>query len=71
MAKLIGVSEAAKQLNMCVSLTRVLCQVGRIRASKVGRAWAIDPDDLKAFRDTRVYKKMKQTTVDRLRSHGL
>ena len=71
MAKLIGVSEAAKQLNICVSLTRSLCQSGRIRAAKVGKVWAIAPEDLKKFRETKVYKKMKQTTVDRLRSHGL
>jgi excisionase family DNA binding protein len=48
--KIIGTTEAAKRLGVNASRVRALIDSGRLKATKVGGAWLIDPKDLDAVK---------------------
>ena len=48
--KIIGTTEAAKRLGVNASRVRALIDSGRLKATKVGAVWLIDPKDLDAVK---------------------
>lgn len=57
--KLISAAEAAKRLNVTSSRVRKMIASGRLKATKVGIMWLIDPKDLEAVRDRKVGRPRK------------
>ena len=57
--KIIGTAEAARRLNVTQSRVRAMIDSGRLKASKVGREWLIDPKDLDAVKDRKVGRPRK------------
>jgi excisionase family DNA binding protein len=51
MAKFITTTEAAVELRITVRRVQALIAAGRLRASRVGRDWLIEPRDLEKVRD--------------------
>jgi excisionase family DNA binding protein len=49
--QIIGTTEAAKRLGVNTSRVRALIDSGRLKATKVGGAWLIDPKDLDAVKN--------------------
>jgi len=57
--KIIGTTEAARRLGVSTTRVRVLIESGRLKATKVGSAWLIDPKDLDAVKDRKVGRPRK------------
>ena len=49
--KIIGTGEAARRLGVSDARVRALIESGRLKATKVGGAWLIDPKDLGAVKN--------------------
>jgi excisionase family DNA binding protein len=61
--KLISAAEAAKRLNVTSSRVRKMIASGRLKATKVGNMWVIDPKDLDAVNDRKVGRPRKSSKV--------
>ena len=57
--KVIGTIEAARRLGISDARVRALIMSGRLKATKVGGAWLIDPKDLNAVKDRKVGRPRK------------
>jgi excisionase family DNA binding protein len=57
--KLISAAEAAKRLNVTSSRVRKMIASGRLKATKIGIMWLIDPKDLEAVKDRKVGRPRK------------
>ena len=62
--KIIGTAEAAKRLNVSVSRVLKMIAAKRLKATKLGNVWLIDPKDLDAVKDRKVGRprKARKTT---------
>jgi excisionase family DNA binding protein len=49
--KIIGTAEAARRLGVTQNRVRMLIDAKRLKATKVGNAWMIDPQDLEAVKN--------------------
>jgi excisionase family DNA binding protein len=63
--KIIGTTEAAKRLGVNTSRVRALIDSGRLKATKVGGAWLIDPKDLDAVKDRKVGRPRKASKTNK------
>jgi excisionase family DNA binding protein len=57
--KVIGTAEAAKRLNVTVSRVQKMIVAKRLKATKLGNVWLIDPKDLEAVKDRKVGRPKK------------
>jgi excisionase family DNA binding protein len=57
--KLISAAEAAKRLNVTSSRVRKMIESGRLKATKVGNMWVIEPKDLDGVKDRKVGRPRK------------
>jgi excisionase family DNA binding protein len=57
--KIIGTTEAARRLGVSTTRVRVLIESGRLKATKVGSAWLIDPKALDAVKNRKVGRPRK------------
>jgi excisionase family DNA binding protein len=57
--KVIDTTEAARRLNVTPSRVRAMIDSGRLKATKVGIVWMIDPKDLEAVRDRKTGRPRK------------
>ena len=57
--KLISAAEAATRLNVTSSRVRKMIASGRLKATKVGIMWLIDPKDLEVVKDRKVGRPRK------------
>ena len=57
--KVIGTIEAARRLGISDARVRALIMSGRLKATKVGGGWLIDPKDLNAVKDRKVGRPRK------------
>jgi excisionase family DNA binding protein len=57
--KVIGTAEAAKRLNVTVSRVQKMIVAKRLKATKLGNLWLIDPKDLDAVKDRKVGRPRK------------
>ena len=57
--KIIGTAEAARRLGVTQNRVLVLIGAKRLKATKVGNAWMIDPKDLDAVKDRKVGRPRK------------
>jgi len=57
--KIIGTAEAAKRLNVTVSRVLKMIAAKRLKATKFGNVWMIDPKDLDAVKDRKVGRPRK------------
>jgi len=56
---LISVTEAAKRLNVTSTRVRAMISGGRLKATKVGNVWVINPKDLEAVKNRKVGRPRK------------
>jgi excisionase family DNA binding protein len=63
---LISAAEAAKRLNVTSSRVRKMIDSGRLKATKVGNMWVINPKDLDAVKNRKVGRprKARKTSSD-------
>jgi excisionase family DNA binding protein len=57
--KIISTAEAAQRLNVSPSRVRKMIEAKRLKATKVGNVWLIDPKDLDAVKDRKVGRPRK------------
>jgi excisionase family DNA binding protein len=57
--KIITTAEAARRLGVTQNRVRALIDAKRLKATKVGPVWLIDPKDLDAVRDRKVGRPRK------------
>ena len=57
--KIIDTTEAARRLNVTPTRVRAMINSGRLKATKVGIVWMIDPRDLDAVKDRKVGRPRK------------
>jgi excisionase family DNA binding protein len=57
--KIIGTTEAAKRLGVTVSRVHKMIAAKRLKATKLGNVWLIDPKDLEAVKDRKVGRPRK------------
>lgn len=57
--KIISTAEAAKRLGVTANRVRALIEAKRLKATKVGNVWLIDPKDLDAVKDRKVGRPRK------------
>jgi len=57
--KIIGTTEAGRRLGISDARVRALIESGRLKATKVGGAWLIDPKDLNAVKERKVGRPRK------------
>ena len=57
--KIISAAEAARRLNVTPARVRAMISSGRLKATKVGNMWVIDPKDLDAVKDRKVGRPRK------------
>jgi excisionase family DNA binding protein len=57
--KIIGTAEAAKRLNVTVSRVQKMIAAKRLKATKVGNVWLIDPKDLEVVKNRKVGRPRK------------
>jgi excisionase family DNA binding protein len=57
--KIIGTAEAAKRLNVTVSRVHKMIAAKRLKATKLGNVWLIDPKDLEPLKDRKVGRPRK------------
>jgi excisionase family DNA binding protein len=48
--KIIGTAEAARRMGVTQNRVRALIDARRLKATKIGNAWLIDPKDLEAVK---------------------
>ena len=56
---LISATEAAERLNVTPTRIRAMISSGRLKATKVGNMWVINPKDLDAVKDRKVGRPRK------------
>jgi excisionase family DNA binding protein len=59
--KIISTAEAAKRLNVTPDRVRKMIEAKRLKATKFGNVWMIDPKDLDAVKDRKVGRPRKAT----------
>ena len=57
--KIISTAEAARRLGVTANRVRVLIRSKRLKATKVGHDWLIDPIDLDSVKDRKVGRPRK------------
>ena len=57
--KIISTAEAAKRLGVTQSRVQKMIAAKRLKATKVGNLWLIDPKDLDAVKDRKVGRPRK------------
>ncbi len=57
--KIINTAEAAKRLGVTQNRVRALIEAKRLKATKVGNVWLIDPKDLDAVKVRKVGRPRK------------
>jgi excisionase family DNA binding protein len=57
--KIIDTTEAARRLNVTPTRVRAMINSGRLKATKVGIVWMIDPKDLEAVKERKVGRPRK------------
>jgi excisionase family DNA binding protein len=57
--KIIDTGEAARRLNVTPTRVRAMINSGRLKATKVGIVWMIDPKDLDAVKERKVGRPRK------------
>jgi excisionase family DNA binding protein len=57
--KIISAAEAAKRLNVTPTRVRAMISSGRLKATKVGNMWVLDPKDLEAVKNRKVGRPRK------------
>ena len=57
--KIIDTTEAARRLNVTPTRVRAMINSGRLKATKVGVVWMIDPKDLDVLKDRKVGRPRK------------
>jgi excisionase family DNA binding protein len=57
--KIISTAEAAKRLNVTQSRVQKMIAAKRLKATKVGNVWLIDPKDLEPLKDRKVGRPRK------------
>ena len=65
--KIISTAEAAKRLGVTQNRVRALIETKRLKATKVGNVWVIDPKDLDAVKDRKVGRPRKSRTLTKRR----
>jgi excisionase family DNA binding protein len=65
--KVISAAEAARRLNVTSSRVRAMINSGRLKATKVGNMWLIDPKDLEAVKDRKVGRPRKASKKGKTR----
>jgi len=58
--KIIGTAEAARKLGVTQNRVRALIEAKRLRATKLGNLWLIDPKDLDAVKIRKPGRPRKQ-----------
>jgi excisionase family DNA binding protein len=61
--KIISTAEAAKRLGVTADRVRKMIEAKRLKATKLGTVWLIDPKDLDAVKDRRVGRPRKATSA--------
>jgi len=57
--KIITTTEAAKRLGVTPDRVRKMIEAKRLKATKLGNVWVIDPKDLDAVKDRKVGRPRK------------
>ena len=57
--KIINTAEAAKRLGVTTNRVRALIEAKRLKATKLGSVWLIDPEDLDAVKNRKVGRPRK------------
>lgn len=57
--KIIDTTEAARRLDVTPTRVRAMINSGRLKATKIGIVWMIDPKDLEAVKDRKVGRPRK------------
>jgi excisionase family DNA binding protein len=57
--KIISTTEAAKRLGVTPDRVRKMIEAKRLKATKLGNVWLIDPKDLEAVQDRKVGRPRK------------
>lgn len=57
--KIISTAEAAKRLGVTANRVRAMIEAKRLKATKLGNVWVIDPKDLEAVKDRKVGRPRK------------
>ena len=57
--KIISTTEAAKRLGVTADRVRKMIEAKRLKATKLGNVWVIDPKDLEAVKDRKVGRPRK------------
>jgi excisionase family DNA binding protein len=57
--KVIDTTEAARRLNVTPSRVRAMIDSGRLKATKIGIVWMIDPKDLEAVKNRKTGRPRK------------
>jgi excisionase family DNA binding protein len=57
--KIISTAEAAKRLGVTANRVRAMIEAKRLKATKVGNVWLIDPKDLEAVKNRKVGRPRK------------
>jgi len=57
--KIITTTEAAKRLGVTADRVRKMIDAKRLKATKLGNVWVIDPKDLEAVKDRKVGRPRK------------
>lgn len=57
--KIITTTEAAKRLGVTPDRVRKMIDAKRLKATKLGNVWVIDPKDLEAVKDRKVGRPRK------------
>lgn len=57
--KIITTTEAAKRLGVTPDRVRKMIDAKRLKATKLGNIWVIDPKDLEAVKDRKVGRPRK------------
>jgi len=57
--KIISTAEAAKRLGITANRVRAMIEAKRLKATKVGNVWLIDPKDLDAVKNRKVGRPRK------------
>ena len=60
--KIIGTAEAARKLGVTQNRVRALIDAKRLKATKIGNAWLIDPKDLDAVKTRKPGRPRKART---------
>ena len=64
--KIIDTTEAARRLNVTPTRVRAMINSGRLKATKVGIVWMIDPKDLEAVKERKVGRPRKSRKNSKL-----